>query len=354
MEKNITDLEPHTPWRASSLESRPLPQEFHEPLNETSRRPHGPTPAGLLANCSASPAIYRSYAEANRAFDPLFTDLAPHDIPQETREQLVYTDYLAGDVQRGLKNAHSYNAWSQKGDPEFHELEEKLLRGTITASEALDLLQHSTLESAELAKVTHPYGYRLGYVADAREDVNQAIEDHGGIVIPAIGSFYRKIDFNQPAMLPRDESLQTMQLIGFRIPYKKDIGYITRPDGRRIKIIERQSAAIRIDSEVEGIPSHIKEALMTSYDGDHYDDWLCAIDRQTDFKNFFTEAIQNNTDADFLIPLSTMHYARAESDDEYQQRLKEDSDRLVMRQELKRKVSGVTFYALGQTPPDQA
>ncbi len=41
------------------------------------------------------------------------------------------------------------------------------------------------------------------------------------------------------------------------------------------------------------------------------------FDKKTSYQSFFETAIHNDADADFLVPLSTMFYAAAETEAEY-------------------------------------
>ena len=304
-----------------TFETRPLPVEFHEPdTNRTDYLPYEPTPAGLFAPCEKIKAELRDHQdEVDRQFDILFAH-APADIPEGLKEAIL-TDYLAGEAQRRIKNLESYRTWGDEDKVKYQEEETALLLGTITPNQTILLLQQSELQSAELAKVTHPYRYRMEYVELARSDVRSAIESRGGAMYPSVGS-YRKIGF-QPDV-ETDVNLSEMMLNGFRVTYKREVGHVTREDDRRVFIIERQSAAIRIDEAATDLdPTIAQELRKVSHVGNR-DAWLEAVNKKTNYETYFENAIQEDTTANYFIPLSTMWYARVESQEEYNERMKQE------------------------------
>lgn len=305
------------------IEPRPLPEGFREPDDRQPVRPYEPTPAALNMNLNPYwDEVLPHQRLVDEALGSLFAEYAPDDIPSSVKH-MVHLDYMAGNVQRTVKNMHSYAAWKDSEDamrPEVKAVERKLLLGTIEPDENLRLMQGSTLMSSELAKVTHPYRYRMGYVSEARNKVADAIEQHGGVMYPRIISPYRKIDL-QPNVT-HDEAKRCFILNGFLVTYKRDVGHILRNDGRRIYITERQSAAIRVDSGVQDLDKDIASILRKHSPNEAYQPWVRHINEKV--YPYFEDHIQSDTTADFFIPLSTMTYAAAETDEEFTRRTEEE------------------------------
>lgn len=333
----------------SNVWSLELPPDFSEPADRYPYIPYEPTP---IINRTMNPMFKQVEAHqqaVSKSLAPLFDEHAPDSVPADV-QSMILLDRLTGDVRRTSKNLYSFSGWGDttidallkersvdRKEMAYEEIEQiraeviekelandglraicdKLLLGTVTPFETLELLRQTSLASAEVAKVTHPYGYRLHYVADARTAIDQAIRDHDGIAVPRILSTYQKIQL-QPHFKHHDEHGKFMSLTGFLATYKRPLGHVTRADGRRVSIIERQSAALRIDEDSQHIPKDIALTLRRPFEAG--DDWrvpMQRFDKKTSYQSFFETAIHNDADADFLVPLSTMFYAAAETEAEY-------------------------------------
>ena len=280
---------------------RPLPADFREPTR-AGYRPYEPTPiANLQLNPFAVTDEFRMHhRDVATSIDPLFSTHAPQEIPARLRAA-VEQDHVMGNVLRLTESIQSYAAWANtatgmthrwdldnylegaalyarvneqllQGDQRLIWLHDRLLIGAIEPDEVLEFMLSTSLNSAEMTKLSHPYGFRMGLVADARRDVTAAIVAHAGTLYPQEVTPYERIHSHPEGL----------------VTYKRKLGHITDADQRRIYAIERQSAAIHLSGE------------------------------RSDAS--ITELVQTNSTE--LIPLSTMTYAARESDKTYEERLR--------------------------------
>ena len=342
-------LHPHldaTPL--SRVWSFELPEDFIEPDTTGGYSSIAPTP---IANSGMNPwfneVLVRQRA-VSEAFRPLFDPAnAPGMIPERVAD-MIQLDQMAGEAHRSTKNLYAYGEWCNHlpflvdapphmaESMRFEAIEEEvsragleaehaaLLMGTITPHEGLALLRGTSLPSCELTKVAHPYGYRMGYVSEARAAVQSAVVAHGGTMAPQGDMPYQKIVF-QPHFDFNDRS-QTTTLDGLLVTYKRPVGHVVGKDGRRINVIERQSAAIRVDDGATdlnpGLSRQLRQPLLRSPDdGSIVTDGIRPL-----YEDYFSNAIQHNVDANYLVPLSTMTYAARETEKEYQDRLQNQAE----------------------------
>jgi len=155
-------------------------------------------------------AIAESQAEvrdqALRALDP---DLRPPFV-SDALADFVEQTYLSREANRAVENSESY-------DESLHILAdldldlklklEKAELGRAKPSEILELIDELGMDSAELARLTHIYGYRLEYQQAMREHVKAAIWSKDGEVYDepevkyAISSF--DVSFDEQGRLSR-------------------------------------------------------------------------------------------------------------------------------------------------------
>lgn len=312
----------------SQVWSFETPEGFSEPNDRKDYSPSEPTP--IVNQCNPhydEVAAHQSIVK--QSFDPLFGELAPGTIPEKVKE-MIELDRMVGDARRSSENLMSYGTWSgsdvmkhELDTSDLHAVHNELLLGTVRPLGSISLVHHTSLPSAEVKKITHPYGYRMNFVAPARQETEEAITAFGGVVLPRVLSSYEKIQL-QPNFTQLDKRGKLVQLNGFLTTYKRLVGYVTRQDGRRTNVIERQSAALRIDEAVKDLPPELAEALRQVLDtGGNYELRLDALDQQTGYNEFFETAIQQDADVDYLVPLSTTIYAATEYDVDYQKRLRE-------------------------------
>ncbi len=305
----------------------PLPESFTEPADREPICPFEPTPPD---------PYYHEVAAHQRLVDDSFYGLihehAPAYIPQEVRD-MVELDYLAGSAQRHIKNAQAYREWSAQNmplTPELEAINHEISLGTVQPTNNLYFIKQTNINSGELTRVFHPYGYRMQHVSSARVATRQGIEANDGVVYPPVLATYRKINI-QPNM-----NFSNGCISGFLVTYKRDVGHVTRDDGRRIQVIERQSAAIRID-RLSGMDSDMRSALHSVGGIGKVKGWENALVHGTGFDKFLTDKIQHDTLDSFLIPLSTMSYAAVESEEQYETR--QNEQRAYGRPAVKRALS---------------
>ncbi len=314
----------------SQVWSFETPEGFSEPNDRKDYSPSEPTP--IVNQCNPhydEVAAHQSIVK--QSFDPLFSELAPGAIPEKVKE-MIELDRMVGDARRSSENLMSYGAWSGLGvmkdeldASDLHTVHNELLLGTVRPLGSISLVHHTSLLSAEVKKITHPYGYRMNFVAPARQETEEAIVSLGGVVLPRILSSYEKIQL-QPNFTQLDERGKLVQLNGFLTTYKRLVGYVTRKDGRRTNVIERQSAALRIDELVKDLPYELAKTLREILDtGGNYGQRLDELDKQSGYRDFFETAIQQDADADYLVPLSTAVYAATEYDEEYEKRMQKEA-----------------------------
>lgn len=287
-----------------------LPEGYTEVSDRDNYIPYEPTP---VENMQLNPyyqsesSLYIHQESVRRSHDILYAQppigcdgmvLVPQDI-----QEIVDIDRVVGQVRRNMENMRSYADWVEpvrqstvhwtempdkyitdssvlfaevndgllKNDPILVGLHEKLLTGEIQPEEVLYFLQKTCMRSAEVAKVTHPYGYRINIVSDARKAIASAVDRYNGVIYPRAVTPYERFHFD-------DKGLVT---------YKRRIGHVFDDKGRRIYIIERQSAAIHNATGLD-----------------------------------IEDMVQQDADAQEIIPLSTMWYAAREAGEEYNERMK--------------------------------
>jgi len=169
-------------WRPTST----LP-EFQHP----GREPWSPTP-GRFANID-NPEIAKNQAlvrfQAQIAlhalyFRPSFAN-PENDSYVPGLHDFVETVYESREAERGTNNANSFNDMLcdlDDIDPKLKDKLESARFGSAQPGEILELIDGLGMGSAELAKITHIWGYRLEYLKDMREQVKQAIQDKFGEV----------------------------------------------------------------------------------------------------------------------------------------------------------------------------
>jgi hypothetical protein len=301
---------------------RLTPEGFTEPCDRENYLPYEPTP---IENREINPyfdEVADHQASVRDSLDSLYSSLAPADVPERV-ESMIELDRYVGSARRSIENLASYSAWV--GSPEasaeiaageLEDAQKKILRGIFAPNEALNVLQKTSLRNLELSRVSHPYGYRMQHAYTARSAVESAVREQGGIVYPRVLASYEKINL-QPRIESLDDRNNYVQLQGFLVTYKRPVGYVTTESGRRVNVIERQSAAIRIDRGAKDLPQKIADILshIGTLSDNNYLPWLNELEDESHYEEYFTTAIQNDADVDFLIPLSTTTYAATETDE---------------------------------------
>lgn len=328
----------------SRVWQRPLPDRLDEPADRENYLPYEPTPILNREVNVHYDSIVGHQQEVAETTDPLFSEYAPDDIPMNIRS-MIELDHIVGRMHRETKNIHAWYDWEERNDilsGELEPIKERVLTGQATPYESLLLLSQTNLRSVELTKVTHPYGYRMEYVADARQSIEEAfyyLSDRGVLSIYRPDMSYRKISIEPNISIsggeldPRRINIDGLEVVtgsndvvsvsglnGFLVTYKRDIGSINRHDGRRIKVVERQSAAFRLDNGVKDLNQKIINKIIESAEDRNYaEGWI----DESGARGLIEQSIQNNVDADYLVPLSTMTYATLESEEERDRRLAE-------------------------------
>lgn len=330
-ERNTASSRDHHTHMAPRMR-RALPAGFFDPSDTGGvHRPYEPTP---IKNRQFNPyydevATYQSDVE--QALGALYDTHAPSDVPTEVQEMISY-DRMRGETQRSIKTLEAYGRWGgtttpygdQRAETIHNEVERarlgvehyKLLVGTITPHEVFSLLGETSLEAAELTRVSHPYGYRIEHVAAAREDVDEALlQQHGELARCDPARPYRDISL-LPQHRPLDSEGRRDRFVGLMVAYKRTIGRIALQDTVHITVVERQSAALRIDEGAIGVDPKIAQVLRAPFEING--DWKRAyrtLDSTYHVTDYVQQVVQENTDEAFFVPLSTTRYAYKEVSD---------------------------------------
>lgn len=287
-------------------------------------KPYGAVPAHPFLDDE----IKKQQREINFGFHNLYKT-PPEEMP-DAFVDMIYDDYIINEERRKMINYEKFMKWSRCIDPQTDDLRMKLdlfERGQASPSDILDLAaitppltpgrtETDTDISMEFGKVTHPYGYRMEYVDPFRQEVNEAIERHGGVVIPDVEP-YRALKILPYAYTYFDESGDKKQrLKGFIVKYKRDYGIVHLPGGTEsMKLVERQIAAFRVDA-ASGFDQSIIEnmnAVADAYPGrvrweDHQNPNLQKRLARTGCEEFITAAVQGDSLEPFVVPISTTIY----------------------------------------------
>lgn len=284
---------------------RELPPDFHE-HRDRDTPPWEPTPGDR----SLVPNHQR---EVEAQLEQLVTVYAPEELPDEAK-WLAYSDYYAGNARRETENKGSYGEWLTStdsellSDPGLLEIEQKIGYGTACPDELLHFMQHTSLKSIELAKLFHPYGYRMQYVPEMRQRIDEGIKDCGGYLLEESSEEegmdkYRNIDFMK-VVVPMNQ-----KFVGYLVKYKRDIGGVIHKNGHPIRIVERQLAGLRLD-RYSDLPFDIYKKVSQRTSMVHaVENWEGRMLEETGLKEFVEADIQSDTAADYLIPLSTTVFA---------------------------------------------
>jgi len=297
-----------------------LPEQYKEPgVSNALIVPYGALPA----NPFVDEQVKKQQADINAEFHKLF-ETPPQDMP-ESFVRLILADYVINENRRQMENYENYMLWpgaveKELVDDQIQERVELFERGQATIDQILDVATQTDIQSFELGKVTHPFGYRMQYLDDFRTDVKDAIESHGGVVYPSIAP-YRSIGI-LPKVEQRNDGTENGQqeVVGFIVKYKRDFGKVIMPGSDEvIHLIERQIAAYRVDV-ASGFDQSILSAmhdLAAKYPMRvKWNDVLNPSfkDRliRTGCKDFIEKAVQTDSLEDFVVPISTTIYGYKE------------------------------------------
>lgn len=103
----------------------------------------------------------------------------------ERLAEFVELTYWSREANRSAENTDSYNQSlhdSADTDPDLKEKLQKAELGKASPQEVLELIDRLGMGSAELARLTHIYGYRIEHIEAMRNHVNEGIVARGGEV----------------------------------------------------------------------------------------------------------------------------------------------------------------------------
>ena len=297
------------PLPSLEIKRRKTPEWFVEPRDTSDYFAGEPTPMNPYLDAD----VKKHQADVAAALYALTSErAAPEGTPAGVIE-MVEHNFMHSQFRLDATNYKSYGEMLDKNET-LRGLELTLMneaaRGKAIPAELLHLLIYTQLDSTELGKVTHPYGYRIEHVPELRQRVAAAIIENHGRLHPAITP-YRDIKLHPHYTLDdenyhKDFSLN-QQLHGMVATYKHDLGWIELDGGRQINIVERQTAAIRID-EASGFDQEIARK-MHAFEPCNDTTWRERLARESGCLDHIESAIQHDVSEDYFIPLSTVIYA---------------------------------------------
>lgn len=289
--------------------SRQLPDSFQEPVDSEDYFAGEPTPMDPYHDDNVKAHQREVEALMMRLVGP---EAVPCDIPDGVAE-MIELNMLHSFATLSASNYQGYYdglARAETYDTATTAMIDRVARGVASADEILHLLRNDVFKKGELGKVTHPYGYRLAHVPALRSKVDAAIISNGGILLPRITP-YRDIKLH-PHYTFDDKNYQNdfqlnPQLHGLIVTYKHDMGYVDIDDAHTISIVERQTAAIRIDKE-SGFDQTVAQKLL-AFRPSNDEQWRDRLVSASGCLDYIETVIQTDSSADYLIPLSTVVYA---------------------------------------------
>ncbi len=224
-----------------------------------------------------------------------------HDSYVEGLYEFVELVYLSREANRAAKNFDSYNQKLYQvvdTDPSLC-LEDKLAKaeaGNAHPIEILALIDGLGMGSAELAKLTHIWGYRLEYLKRMREQVNEAIQDRLGVVYDEPITKYGIIGINNSTHNGNN------RLNAIAMKRKTLVGQVDDT-----AIYERTTFIVRIDKK-----SHIDREVASYVKSIDVDNTAELIKRIIQDGRLVDEAIRlvAKNDLESVVPMSTTIFGR--------------------------------------------
>lgn len=296
----------------------PLPANYREPCSDNPRiKPHGSVPAHPFRDEETK----QQQREMLAGFNILYRT-PPKNVPKSFVRVMV-DDFVINEERRKMDNYQGYMAWKALDEPVPEDLEEPLEyfeKGQATESEILSILQRTKLRKGEIFKVSHPHGYRMEQLQPARDELDEAILEHGGVIYPTVTP-YRSIDvLPRVEYVPNEHGDIRQRLIGFIVKYKRDYGKVPVEHSEEIiHLVERQIAAYRVDAD-SGFDQTVLQAMHDFSDNYHkrirwedtHNPHLKSRLRRTGCWSFIENAIQTDSLEDFVVPISTTVYGHKE------------------------------------------
>lgn len=205
------------------------------------------------------------------------------------------------DAHQKVKNAESLAAIDHslyEGDAALKDIITHAKTGRAFPAEILQLIRQTNLSSAELARLTHPYGARDSYLQDMYGDVHDALKIAGA-------SF-------------SGEGLNSTRISFFDHDRSMDHGIITAKNDIAslddIIVTERRSFAFQAD--FESFPEEIRKRMgQTAQLLDNIrsprdlEDWKSVVFRDSGLLAHVRRSLGEAALPDHIIPVSTVIYA---------------------------------------------
>lgn len=202
---------------------------------------------------------------------------------------------MAGRAYRETMNMAHYDEWmnSHWGHGHAaHEIIKHSEEAGIAPAKLLDFVCENDIQSTELAKLSVLYGYRIEYIPELRNIIDQTILDRGGTLL-------RGLPYGHIHVAPH-RSDDSDHLSGILATYQHNIGQTIADDGTPVIITERQALAIRTDT-ASGFSQDLHQRIMSQ--NKHVS--AAAMEEVKQF-------IQDDLNEKFMVPLSLTVFAHRE------------------------------------------
>lgn len=245
--------------------------------------------------------------EHQRAVDTMKYDmLRGGSYPYATQqlEDYVSLIYFSREANRRTKNVQSFHntpsgTLSRTLDlPSFNVKTRRFIAGVASPHESRQVRKERQMGSAELAKLTHMYGYRLEYIDAMRTDVLKGVEADGGVV--------HENPTEEYAIIAADNAITHSNELSFGLTMTRVRHIATIGDA---KDIERSSFIVLLNDQSRLDPELVKKLKSIEIRGEPED----ALGEPTDWARSMmdfglAEEVKKHIDVnDFetIIPMST-------------------------------------------------
>lgn len=252
--------------------------------------------------------------------------LRPPHVDEKLAE-FVELMYWSREANRSAENTDSYNQSlhdNAGNDPDLREKLQKAELGKASPQEILELIDKLGMGSAELARLTHIYGYRIEHIEAMRSHVNEGIVARGGEVFESPEAVFNIVALDVAVTARGQLSF------GIAMKRKRTIGRVDSTD-----VFERTTFIVRLDEK-----SHINRVVAKYLKSIPTNDPLGAA-RQMLVNGLLEKEVLRLLKADdfeSLIPMSTTIYACNEK------------NRLNIEAELKKEQAATTVEILKMNP----
>lgn len=254
---------------------------------------------------SPSPMIWSAdpdYAQQKHEIDSLLNNPPEHySAIKPNTIAAMEKNVWGSDTHQKIKNAESLailDPATYQDDAVLEAIIAHTKAGRAYPAEVLHLMSQTNLSSAELARLTHPYGARDRFLEDMYSDVHEALKT-AGASFDAAGLNNTRVSF-----FDHDRSTDHGILTA-----KNDIARLDD-----ITITERRSFAFQTD--FESFPIEVRSRMnqvgplpWDARSGREFEEWKLAVFRNSGLLGHVRRSLSEAPLPDHIIPVSTVIYA---------------------------------------------